>query len=605
MSLPPVFLADPRPARVPRTAEADEAPLIITTLGATAELVANLLKALDGSDHSGKLACDMAAKWVGLSLRAHAPAKQEEFWGQLTEAVFGEYGTSMEVLLQSARPSMQSRANPTELLNQRMFYNACRERAGLAARPKPFPLQYEDRELFHVGAYVLALVGNAATVQLGFPSETYEWIASIIAGMNRTKSPLLKDAAFALAFMQRTLAYIVTAVSPTESVRQRKQSWTLKTGRKSFPGPFDDEANIAFRVFLYQNSIPDDWTDLGSEEEDGSLDSISENLTPLGEALMKSETFVVNMLEVGRYEVFLYVPEGSSLWRHPSVLAQMSWFRGGIDRNLSADERRRCEWGLFDFALQAKKFDFLPDNAHWWLNVMANFKHFAPWCLSTSMIERRLTARDEDNHWEWFINQYMTLHEDDSELINRLLEDVTKYMHGMYAAPYYDTPPAPLPIAFDPWFWTKVFALKMGRFKVQAFRALRSIAGSIGHDQPTLVTFVESQPGLLNLVDEFRLENTPELKALVDSMAFVQLWAAISTVGMPSYFAEYEEIVAAFASTMIRIQHIYASIVYDDIISKLIHPLSSELQRRWLAALAKARLEHDATPSEKDSDSDW
>jgi len=497
---------------------------------------------------------------------------------------------------------MPSRANPTELLNQRMFYNACRRRAELAARPKPFPLQFEDRELFHVGAYVLALVGNAATVQLGFPSETYEWFDAIIAALKRTKSPLLKDAAFALAFMQRALAYLVGAVSPVESIRQRKRSWALVTGRKAFPDPFDDKANIAFKVFLYQNSVPDDWTKLGGEEA-GKLALIRENLTPLGKVLVEDVTFVVNMLECNRYDVFLYLPMLSSLWRNPSVLEQMQTFNLGIDRRFSSEVQTRCRLGLFDFAYQAKQFDFLPNNSYWWLNVMANFSIFVPWCLPKDMVWRRMSEDDEAEHWTWYIARYLGNNRDASVAYKAFLEDVTKYIYGVYDP--HAPPQTPLKIAYDPWFWNSVFALHDGMFRVEAFRALRSIERSIAHTQSALVIFVDSEPGLLNLADEFRLENTPELKALVESMAYVQLWAETSIVGMPSYFAEYEEVVAAFTRTMMRIRRVYASNVYDSILEKLIDPLPSDLKTRWEAALAKeALLVHDAEPSASASDSD-
>ena len=597
MSLPPVFLADPRPARVPRTAEADEAPLIITTLGATAELVANLLKALDGSDRSGAAACNMAATWVRLSLRAYAPAQQDEFWGELTQAVFGQYGSSMESVIRMERPSMTARDNPNELLNQAMFYNACRTRARFASMPKPFPLAHVGAETFRVGAYVLAILGNASTAA----GDAHRWVDTIAARLAnaRTPSPLLRDGAFALAFMERALE--IGRLRPM----QLDSGWLLRKGRTLFPVPFDDPADTAFKLFLYRNSVPDDLTELSYETSD--LAKIRNHLTPWGEVLMVDATFVANMLKSLRADVFLYVPLGGGVWGHASVLRAVNAMTADVIqiRMSTFDMLGRWRAGMRDFAQQAYMRFHRHDDSYWWVHILSFLEKFEPYLVPYAMEFATLEPEDEIAVWSKLVQSYMFQHDDrrdpdlDKTMSNFLLA-VAKYVHGVYdptdeelEEEVIEVDDGPLAVASNLDFWVNVMSLRSGRFAAAALLALRSARpDSVGHEQSALAAFVEAHPSLLDHADGslFRLDNTDKLVSLVGSFDFLARWADASTTGMPIYFIDYPEVVRAFcgalaATESIRLFGTGSSLVW----SNLILPLPEGVEARWVQALALAK----------------
>jgi len=572
---PPFLPLDPgRLAQRPRTAEDDEAA-IIKALAGTVELVANIVKMVDASDPFGVEACNAAADWVRLNLRAFSPAQLDSFWGELAKAVFGEYGDSMEWLERLERPG---RTRGGELPNQTMFYRACRRRADLMALSKPLhKLGRVEPDVFHIGSYVFALLGDHTSfVSLGTAKR---WIDRILhrLTMTGTDTPcmLLRDSAFATAFMRRAFS-ILTRDNPDAIRIERRIGWMLRTARAYFAElaawSNEDPASVEFKRYIYRNSVPSDWGELSSVT--APLSDMRRNLTTAGKLLMSDVTFVANMLRCDKMDVFLFLPVDSMLWSHPDVIGAVRDSR--LDPLMNREEKTRWDAALVDF-VQLAYFvhEVAPDDWRYWTRILSCLDTFYGDLLPYAMSYDEWVNPSARVAWDAYIRTFLMNHRDggDEQKRAKFFVDVCQYLHTR-----------DLFLIHNVEFWSSIMMLGD---PAAPLRALRTVPGSIGHDQPTLARFVGNAPRLLDHADEFHFEDTPQLAALLGNYRFVQHWARVSKRSMPLYFRGHERVVRSFSMLLAANPPRKSGGFYYNTIAKLLDSLPIDDKTFWMQAISR------------------
>lgn len=612
MSLPHLFLTNPGAAQAARRTRDEDQADFIWKIAGTAELVAAILEQLDGSDPDGTRACDQATAFARLNVYAYTETRQEGFWAALTEAVFGKYGDSMEALERLERPEV---ARPNERRNHTMFKNACLRRAGILSRPKPYDLTYVVPDVFRVGAYVLALMGTVWSFGWHERGAAFDWIAEIVHRLSpegRPPSPLVRDAAFALAFMQRALE-VVASIGETNLMRERLEGWVLKQGQQIFPAVFADPGATEFKLFLYRNSKIDAWSLLSNDAENPS--EVGNHLTDLGRLLVNDFDFVVNALKLEQFGVFLFLPERSPLWTHPAVAHE-------VEDMLASEYAivlRRSEFreaGLVAFARRARAYYSTGD---WWENLLAHFDQFYPYLLPDDMIEAeqggtiphrnytffRLPHLSEMGPWWALVSNFVNRHGHD-DASAKYIYDVVQYMHGYDPEGEKVRDAYTITTAYA--FWRKLMEIRADDewFRRRLLQSLQSVPESVFHAQPFLVDVLGVFPSMMgyahasrhHTADEllaaeawlgFHLEETDALVDLVSDVEFVKQWANGTPTGIPSYFSDYKRVAGAFAAGLNGLERTHGFATALRCRDELVGPMPPSAKAKWEALLTAAK----------------
>jgi len=620
MSLPQLFLTPSRAAQAARRTQDEDQADFIWKIAGTAELVAAILKQLDGSDSDGMVdpdgrrACDQAAAFARLNVYAYTVARQEDFWAALTKAVFGEYGDSMDALKRLERPEV---ARPNERRNHTMFKNACLRRAGLASRAKPYDFTYEFPDVFRVGAYVLALMGTVwSFVGEGQRGVAFDWIDRIaqrLTPANGEPSPLLQDAAFALAFMQRALQ-VVSVIEDAGLMRERREGWVLQQGRQIFPAVFADPRATEFKLFLYRNSVPDDWGPLSLVRTDDPSE-IRNHLTDLGELLVNDFDFVVNALKLDQFVVFLFLPERSPLWTHPDVVHEV------VDMLTSKHEIKlqppdlREEAALVAFARRARA-DY--STSDWWELLLAHLDQFYPDILPDAMHEAErggtiphqnysffgLPHASEMHPWWELVSNFVDQHGHDSTTAE-YIDAVVKHLHGYGPTGEKVRDAYTITTAYELWRRLMITRSRDERFRRRLLQSLQSVPESVFHAQPFLVYVLGVFPDMMGYAHAsrhhtaaelraaaawlgFHLEETDALVDLVSDSEFIKQWAVETPTGIPSYFSNYKRVAEAFAAGLNDLEQTEGYATALEYRYKLVRPMPPTAQAKWKALLTAA-----------------
>jgi len=599
--LPRLFIDNPNAAPRARTeAEEEDLPPLIRLVAGAPELVANILQTLaDPSDP--EVACNAARDWVRVSLRAYAPATQNAFWGQLTEAVFGEYLGSFDALIEWQLPSGRSRLNRPDRPYQALFYAACRTAGTFMLVNKPYDLRFEQPWVYRVGYYVLALLGTRTALDDPDGTDSGDTWARLLLDKMRGLTGdvggpclLLRDPAFATAFMRRTFSLVNTDRLGRRGAR--RGTWMIDTAREYFPGPFNDLANPTFRLQMYRITIVDDWSEVCDRPQ--PLASAHEHLTKWGTILMGDAHFVLNMLEENNVDVLAYLPPDSELWTDEHLLQELD------DVVYS---RRRLRWPASDWAETgflrlARRMHAMSDSIgrpsrtwHWWVNLMAKLASFEPAFVPSELKSSYLADTGlMSEAWSVYITLYLEkAQEYPSVLTSDFLKEVVRYLHGEIAS---SDQHRRLPVTASYSFWVSVFSNYDGALAADTMRPLRELVNSVGHDQQFLVYIVKWVPSVMDLAtapeiveddDEprtpsggikdaayFRFEESDALRELFGDADFLKRWAAVSKAGMPNYIIDYEGVAHAFVEKFVQltVNNNIEQKFFDNVMNNILNP---------------------------------
>lgn len=605
--LPRLFIDNPNAAPRARTEaeEEEDLPPFLRLVAGAPELVANILQTLaDPGDP--EVACNTARDWVRTSLVAYAPAQHNAFWGQLTEAVFGKYLGSFDVIMEWQLPSGRSQFNRTKLPFQDMFYSVCRLASTYEWGNKPFGIVYEQPWVFRVGFYVLALLGNRNALDDPDATDAGDlWAKTLLDRMRRLERDpagpclLLQDPEFAIAFMRRAFRLVNTRRLGRRG--SRTDNWMIDTAREYFPGPFDDIANPLFnplfRLLLYRITIVKDWSEVC--DEPWLSPSAHERLTEWGKILMGDASFVLNMLEENNFEVLAYLPPDSELWTNRHLLQELD--------DIIYNSRDRLNWPLTQLAEDG--FLKLARRVHamsnvigrpikpwlWWVKLMSMLTTFESEFVPSELKSSFLADTDfMSDAWAVYISLYLANAQSIENFVSSdFLKDVVRYLHGEIAS---SDQHRRLPVTASYDFWRSVFSLFEGAFAADTMRSLRELVNSVGHDQQFLVYIVRIVPSLMDLAtapeiveddDEprtpsggikdaayFRFEESDALRALFGDADFLKRWAVVSKAGMPNYIIDYPDVAHAFVEKFValtannNIEHE----LHENVLGKVLNP---------------------------------